>query len=467
MACGGTADEPPETATATPAADGPSDTAPPPATSDAADVVVDEDVDVAVAEDLAADAAEDLTAEVATPVQDFSVDAQGEPIDFLTYGAGAFPIRFDRDSQGTAAAAVLDGRLGYASISRSPTGPEQPIMFHVELPADTTFTVFGIPPQSSFGCCSGAHIGTVTVEGSATSPDDGYVQLARFEVEPDIYKEKQLFPAETQTPVRWVRITLDGRQVPDPHDYRGTSFTELFGYGSQEPIQLGENAFAGRWLTGGGGGGENGNRIELIQDGALVTGCGLSGGSSFTVSGGVENGLLKYVVGADTVPIVAVINSENQLSGAMIGRSFGRVIGEPGGAPTSCTPGEAPPPNPVATALDQCRAAIVYGINFDVDSDAIRQDAEPALTQILSALSERPDMAVVIEGHTDSDASDAYNLDLSGRRAEAVVAWLAGHGVSPDKLSASGKGEAEPIADNETSAGKASNRRVEIEPQCG
>ena len=66
---------------------------------------------MAVAEDLAADAAEDLTAEVATPVQDFSVDAQGEPIDFLTYGAGAFPIRFDRDSQGTAAAAVLDGRV--------------------------------------------------------------------------------------------------------------------------------------------------------------------------------------------------------------------------------------------------------------------------------------------------------------------------------------------------------------------
>jgi hypothetical protein len=203
--------------------------------------------------------------------------------------------------------------------------------------------------------------------------------------------------------------------------------------------------FTGRWLTGGGGNGPTSNRIELIQDGALVTGCGMSGGSNFTVSGGVENGLLRYVVDADTVPVVAVINSEGQLSGALIGRSFGRIIGEPGGAPTSCTPGAAPPPNPVATALDQCRAAIVYGINFDVNSDAIRPDAEPALNQIQRALAERLEMAVVIEGHTDSDASDQYNLDLSRRRAESVVAWLVDHGVSAGHITAVGKGDS-PLA---------------------
>lgn len=413
----------------------------------------------------AASATADATG-VSASLEGVSVDSEGQPIDFLTYGAGAFPVRFDRETQGTAAAAVLDGRLGYASLTRSPTGPEQPITITVELPAATTFATFGIPPQSSFGCCSGAHIDTVTVEGSASSPDEGYVQLARFQVAPDITDDNQLFAAERRTPVRWVRITLEGRQVPDPEDYRGTAFTELFGYGAQEPIPLSENRFTGRWLTGGGGGGATANRMELIQDGALVTGCGMSGGSAFTVSGGVENGLLRYVVGSDTVPIVAVINSENQLSGAMIGRSFGRVIGEPGGAPTSCTPGAAPPPNPVATALDECRAAIVYGVNFDVDSDAIRPDAEPALNQILRALTDRPDMAVVIEGHTDSDGTDQYNLDLSGRRAEAVVAWLAAQGANADRLTASGRGEAEPIADNETSAGKASNRRVEVQPSC-
>ncbi len=406
------------------------------------------------------------TQSLAALLESVDADPEGEPVDYLTYGAGAFPIRFDRETQRQASAAVLDGRLGYASLSRSPTGPEEPIAFKIELPAQTTFAVFGIPPQSSFGCCSGAHIATVTVEGSATSPDDGFVQLARFQVDPEVYEEKQLFAADRQTPVRWVRVTLEGRQVPDPDDYRGTSFTELFGYGSQAPIEVEGDHFTGRWLTGGGGSGPTGNRLELIQDGALVMGCGTSGGSSYTVSGGVENGLLKYVVGSDTVPIVAVINSENQLSGAMIGRSFGRVIGEPGGAPTSCTPGAEPPPNPVGTALDQCRAAIVYGINFDVDSDVIRADAAPALKQIHRALAQRPDMAVTIEGHTDSDATDQYNLDLSKRRAEAVATWLADAGVSAGNVSAEGKGEAEPIADNETSAGKAANRRVEIEPSC-
>ena len=398
-------------------------------------------------------------------LEDVTVNAAGEPIDYLTYGAGAFPVRFDQAIQGSAAAAVLDGRTGYSGLTRSPTGPEQPITVTVELPAATTFAVFGVPPQSSFGCCSGAHIDTVTVEGSASSPDSGYVRLARFRVDPGLHDEKQLFPADRRTPVRWVRVTLEGRQVPDPDDYRGTSFTELFGYGVQAPIRVAGNHFTGRWLTGGGSG-PTGNRIELIQDGALVTGCGTSGGSSFTVSGGIENGLLRYVVGADTVPVVAVINSEGQLSGAMIGRSFGRVIGEPGGAPTICTPGAAPPPNPVGTALDQCRAAIVYGINFDVDSDAIRPDAQPALNQIRRALAERPDLAVVIEGHTDSDATDQYNLDLSRRRAESVVAWLVDNGASAGNITAAGKGEAEPIADNETSAGKASNRRVEVEPTC-
>jgi outer membrane protein OmpA-like peptidoglycan-associated protein len=161
-----------------------------------------------------------------------------------------------------------------------------------------------------------------------------------------------------------------------------------------------------------------------------------------------------------------VINSEGQLSGALIGRSFGRIIGEPGGAPTSCTPGAAPAPNPIGTPLDQCRAANVYGINFDGDSDAIRRDAEPALNQIQRALAERPEISVVIEGHTDSDATDQYNLDLSRRRADSVVAWLVDNGASAGKITAVGRGEAQPIADNETSAGKASHRRVEVEPTC-
>ena len=161
---------------------------------------------------------------------------------------------------------------------------------------------------------------------------------------------------------------------------------------------------------------------------------------------------------------VVVVNSENQLSGALIGRSFTRLVGEPGGNPTPCSPGNEPPPNPVAEALDAGQPAIIYGINFDVDSAELRPDAVPALNQILEALQSNEGRSVTIEGHTDSDGSDERNLDLSQRRARSVVDWLVGRGIDADRIVPVGKGEAEPIADNGTSAGKAANRRVQVRP---
>lgn len=397
---------------------------------------------------------------------DFDTDAEGVPVDYLTYGTGAFPVRYDPATQEVLARAVLDGRLGYEAVVSSPTGPEEPMSIIVELPGETTFTVFGIPAMSTFGCCSGTHFATVQVEVSSSSPDDGYETIATFDIDPDV-EEEQRFDADAAVPARWVRVTVSGRQVPDPEDYRGTAFTELLGYGTQQPIEVADETFTGRWLTGGGGGGDTGNRLELIQNGSLVTGCGVAGGNDFTVSGGIENGLLRYVVGEDTVPKVAVINSENELVGAEIGRSFGRVVGVPGGAETSCSPTVAEePPNPITDALDACSTAVVYGINFDVDKADIRPDAEPALSQIIEALTARPDVPVVVEGHTDSDGSDQYNLDLSDRRAASVVSFITGQGVDAGRISSVGRGETEPVADNETAAGKAANRRVEIEPQC-
>jgi len=107
--------------------------------------------------------------------------------------------------------------------------------------------------------------------------------------------------------------------------------------------------------------------------------------------------------------------------------------------------------------------AILYGIHFDEDSDVLRPDAKPALEQILAALKDLPEINVVIEGHTDSDGSDAHNLDLSDRRAKSVVAWLTERQIAAGRLTPRGKGESEPISSNDSPVGKGMNRRVEVE----
>ena len=71
-------------------------------------------------------------------------------------------------------------------------------------------------------------------------------------------------------------------------------------------------------------------------------------------------------------------------------------------------------------------------------------------------------MNLSIEGHTDSDADDAYNLTLSQQRTESVRDYLIAKGIDMNRLSAVGYGETQPIADNKNAAGKAKNRRVEL-----
>jgi len=70
---------------------------------------------------------------------------------------------------------------------------------------------------------------------------------------------------------------------------------------------------------------------------------------------------------------------------------------------------------------------------------------------------------VIAVGHTDSVGTDAYNQRLSIRRAEAVKAYLVGKNVEANRIYTEGKGEKQPVADNKTAAGRAKNRRVEIE----
>jgi outer membrane protein OmpA-like peptidoglycan-associated protein len=123
----------------------------------------------------------------------------------------------------------------------------------------------------------------------------------------------------------------------------------------------------------------------------------------------------------------------------------------------------------IATGLDDLYGALssgqawtTRGILFDVDSDVLRPESTPVLNEIERTLSQHEDLSIVIEGHTDSTGDDAHNLDLSERRAAAVVAWLTGQGIDAGRLTAVGKGETEPTADNGTLEGRQANRRVVV-----
>lgn len=103
------------------------------------------------------------------------------------------------------------------------------------------------------------------------------------------------------------------------------------------------------------------------------------------------------------------------------------------------------------------------GILFDVNSATIKPESYGVLKEIADVLNKFPDIKVQINGHTDSDGNDGANLDLSKRRAIAVQEALASlFTIDHSRMTANGKGEQEPIADNKTKEGKAQNRRVEF-----
>ena len=104
----------------------------------------------------------------------------------------------------------------------------------------------------------------------------------------------------------------------------------------------------------------------------------------------------------------------------------------------------------------------LYGIYFDLDKATLKAESEPTLQQVRQLLIERPTLRLIVAGHTDSEGSAEYNLDLSRRRADSVVAWLSTRDIDAYRLEPQGLGESQPVADNATPAGRALNRRVEI-----
>jgi OmpA-OmpF porin, OOP family len=110
--------------------------------------------------------------------------------------------------------------------------------------------------------------------------------------------------------------------------------------------------------------------------------------------------------------------------------------------------------------------AVLYGILFDTNKTDIKPESKPQLDEMAKLLKQDPKLVVYIAGHTDNQGTLAYNLDLSQRRADAVVKALAGeYKINPKQMTAKGLANLAPVSSNDAETGRAKNRRVELVKQ--
>ena len=179
---------------------------------------------------------------------------------------------------------------------------------------------------------------------------------------------------------------------------------------------------------------------------------------SRTAIGGVGGAGLGYLlgglIGGKTARIVGA--GIGGVAGGAIGYQLDQQIKEldEATAGTGIDVSQTPDGNSILVNLPD--------VTFAVDSTAISPSFRAALDEVAASMQKYPNSLIDVMGHTDSTGSDAYNLDLSKRRAEAVANYLVSRGVSRARIETIGYGEQYPVADNSTAEGRAQNRRVEI-----
>lgn len=102
------------------------------------------------------------------------------------------------------------------------------------------------------------------------------------------------------------------------------------------------------------------------------------------------------------------------------------------------------------------------GVYFDTNQHAINARSKANLVKLVSVFKDYPDTNIIIEGHTDSSGDDAYNLELSKKRANSVTSFLQAKGISQNRITTYWHGETLPKYDNASAEGRSKNRRVEF-----
>ncbi len=383
------------------------------------------------------------------------VCAGAETANMLSLQQGALTVSVPASYGGWYAESMLDesAHTGWACES----GHIRDNVFVFELVRETVLDRFEFDNASVDA--EGAGAKDVLVEVSNTSPESGFVPVVQATLA-DL-TDGQSFEATRKSPARWIRLTIR-------NNHGNPEWTELFsfrGFG-EKPAPGAQGDISGTYES-------SYALFHVRQQGTALTGCyeydeGL-------LDGAVEGRIMKITWhengGPDDLgPAVMVFAPDGksfrgfwwyrgQEKGAPNGTWDGKkVSGEVGSCPhwSGSVGGE------IEKQLVAEKRARIYGILFDFNSAEIRPESKPVLDEVLELLKKEPDWSLTIEGHTDSIGSDTDNLVLSRRRAESVKAYLTASGVNENRLKSVGKGESEPVADNDTELGRARNRRVEL-----
>ena len=295
----------------------------------------------------------------------------------------------------------------------------------------------------------------VLVELSDDGPTEGFTKIASVSLIDK--KDDQSFPVTVDKSGKWLRLTIQ-------NNHGSSDYTELMDFRAfgKQLTKTPLPDVSGTYKT-------NYNDFHLRQQGTSVTGCyefdeGL-------LNGGIEDRIMKFTwrETGQKGPAIMVFTSdgekfiglwwyegkEDSPAGTWNGTKISQDVG-------GCPHWAGGIQEQMTKELLELGRVRLYGINFDVDSDVIRDESKPTLDKIIAMLKSEPAMQLIIEGHTDSDGDTDHNQVLSQQRAESVKLYLVSGGISSSRLLTKGYGESTPVAPNQTAAGKAQNRRVEL-----
>lgn len=251
---------------------------------------------------------------------------------------------------------------------------------------------------------------------------------------------------------RYLRVTL----LENHGNQEWWSLAELSVFGRRSTPRE-KIDFTGAWDT------QYGN-MRLTQKGQRITGCyGDEGASTFegTHEGPVFFG--TYQEGESRGTIAFALNAEGNISGV-----WGTDLNAKGG--TRRWDGKKAAPKitckdvvkGLGEELKEKGRLVLRSILFDFNKDIIRPESVPVLQALADAMKADGEAKYIIEGHTDNKGGEAFNQTLSEKRAASVRKWLMEHGVAGERLIAKGFGQGRPSMPNDSEAGRAANRRVEV-----